>query len=97
MPGGWSEHDERMDERIKADNLDRGMARDRAEEVAARTVNQTRREEGRTPNETTQGPGDPNEPLEERTKRELYDLARARNVPDRSKMNKRALIEALRG
>ncbi|MEZ4334743.1 MAG: Rho termination factor N-terminal domain-containing protein [Myxococcota bacterium] len=97
MPGAWSEHDERMYERIKADNLDRGMARDRAEEIAARTVNRTRREEGRTPNETTQGTGNPNQPLEERTKRELYNLARERNVPDRSKMDKRALIEALRG
>ncbi|MEZ6092165.1 MAG: hypothetical protein R3C05_30015 [Pirellulaceae bacterium] len=38
--------------------MDRGrFRRSLAEEIAARTVSKQRREEGRTPNETTQGTG----------------------------------------
>jgi len=60
-------------------------------------VNKQRREEGRTPNRSSQGSGNPNSPLEERSRRELYNLARQRGVEDRSKMSKQELIRALRG
>lgn len=97
MPKAWSEKDERQYEHVKQSERERGASKDRAEEIAARTVNKQRREEDRTPNQTTQGTGNPNTPLDERTKNELYNLAKERNVKGRSKMDKEELVEALRG
>ncbi|MCA9515238.1 MAG: Rho termination factor N-terminal domain-containing protein, partial [Myxococcales bacterium] len=65
-------------------------------EIAARTVNKQRREEGRTPNETTQGTGNPNKGLEARTKDELYNRAKELDIDGRSKMTKDELIRAIR-
>jgi hypothetical protein len=63
MPrSGWSEKDERMYEHVKESELERGRSEDLAEEIAARTVNKQRREEGRTAEERTQGTGNPNLP-----------------------------------
>ncbi len=50
MPKAWSSKDERMYEHIKEGSEERGVSEDRAEEIAARTVNKRRRVEGRTPN-----------------------------------------------
>jgi hypothetical protein len=97
MPAAWSSKDDRKYEAIKESNLDRGRGKKRAKEIAARTVNKQRREEGRTPSRTTQGTGNPTNPYESRTKDELYNLARDRDVSGRSKMSKAELIEALRG
>ena len=97
MPRGWSNKDERMYEHIKESNLDRGLEEDRAEAIAARTVNKTRREEGRTPNRTTQGTGNPNRGYEARTRDELYNIAKEKEIPGRSKMDKGELIDAIRG
>lgn len=96
MPRAWSNKDERMYEHIKDGSKKRGVSTDRAEEIAARTVNKTRRQEGRTPNKTTQGTGNPNRSLEQRTVTELRNLARDRKVSGRSKMNKGELVQALR-
>jgi hypothetical protein len=97
MPrNGWSDKDERMYEHIKQSELERGRTEDRAEEIAARTVNKQRREEGRTAEERTQGTGNPNLPYEERTRAELENLARERNLEGVSDMNKTELIRALR-
>lgn len=96
MPDAWSKKDERQYDEIKQSQLDEGASQDRAEEIAARTVNKQRRKEGRTPNKTTQGTGNPNQPFEKRSKKELYQLAAQRNVSGRSKMNKDELIDALR-
>lgn len=97
MPKGWSKKDERKYERIRESNEDRGISEGRAEEIAARTVNKARRLEGRTPNKTTQGTGNPTQGYEARTRDELYNLAKDRGIEGRSKMNKGELIEALRG
>lgn len=97
MPRGWSNKDERKYEHIKESSRERGMSEDRAEEIAARTVNKGRRQEGRTPNRTTQGTGNPNRGYEDRTRDELYNLARERDIEGRSKMSKEELIQALRG
>ena len=97
MPRGWSTKDERMYDHIKERELDRGLDRDRAEEIAARTVNKQRREEGRTPNKTTQGTGNPNRGYEDRSRDELYNIAREKDIPGRSKMTKEELIQAIRG
>jgi hypothetical protein len=96
MPRGWSNKDERMYEHIKDSSEDRGVSEDRAEEIAARTVNKHRREEGRTPNRRTQGTGNPNRGMENRTRDEVYNRAKDMNIHGRSKMTKSELIEAIR-
>jgi hypothetical protein len=92
----WSRKDERQYEHIKESARERGASTDRAQEIAARTVNKQRREEGRTPNRTTQGTGNPNRSYEERSVRELRNIASERNIEGRSRMNKEELIRALR-
>jgi hypothetical protein len=96
MPPKWSRKDERQYEHVKESQLERGSSERRAKEIAARTTNQQRRKEGRTPNRTTQGTGNPNKPLEQRTKRELYNRAKDLGIERRSTMSKPELIEALR-
>jgi len=96
MPKAWSNKDERMYDHIKESAEDRGASEDRAEEIAARTVNKHRREEGRTRNRRSQGTGNPNRRLEERTVVELRNIAADRQVRGRSKMNKHELVDALR-
>ena len=56
MPS-WTNKDERQYEHIKEGYEHRGTPEDRAQEIAARTVNKERREEGRTPNARSQGTG----------------------------------------
>lgn len=92
----WSDKDERQYEHVKESELEKGRSEERAEEIAARTVNKQRREEGRTENETTQGTGNPNTKLENRTKEELYNRAQELDVDGRSDMDKDELVEAIR-
>jgi len=97
MPRAWSKNDEKMFDHVRESELDRGMDPARAEEIAARTVNKHRREEGRTLNIRTQGTGNPTEGYEARTRDELYNIAKEKDIPGRSKMGKQELIDALRG
>ncbi len=92
----WSRKDERQYEHIKESSRKRGTSTKRAKEIAARTVNKQRREEGRTPNRTTQGSGNPRRGYEDRSVEELRNIASDRNIEGRSKMNKDELIRALR-
>jgi Rho termination factor, N-terminal domain len=94
MPS-WNRKDERQYEHIKDSELERGASEDRAKEIAARTVNKHRREEGRTPNKRTQGTGNPNVTLEERSRDELYNLAKELDIKGRSKMSKGELSKAI--
>ena len=96
MPDAWSNKDERMYEHIKESAEERGKDEDTAEEIAARTVNKHRREEGRTPNERTQGTGNPNTSYEGRTKDELENIAKERGIKGYSRMKKDELIARLR-
>jgi hypothetical protein len=96
MPNAWTAKDERKYDHIRESQMDRGSSERKAEEIAARTVNKHRREEGRTRNRRTMGTGNPRAPLEERTKDELYNLAEDHNIRGRSRMNKNQLITALR-
>ena len=96
MPS-WDNNDRRKYEHIKDSSLERGESEDRAEEIAARTVNKGRREEGRTPNKRTQGTGNPNAALEEHTVDELQNQAKELKIRGRSKMKKSELVEAIRG
>jgi hypothetical protein len=92
----WSDKDERMYEHVKESELERGKNEDTAEEIAARTVNKQRREEGRTENERTQGTGNPRTDYEARTKDELENIARERGIKNYSSMTKDELIDVLR-
>jgi hypothetical protein len=85
-----------MYEHIKTSTKKRGKSTKRAKEIGARTVNKKRREEGRTPNKTTQGTGNPNLELKARSKQELYNRAKQLSIPGRSRMNKAELVKAIR-
>jgi len=96
MPRAWTSKDERQYEHIKQSEEDRGTSESRAEEIAARTVNKRRRKEGRTPNQTTQGTGNPNRRLEDRSVHELRNIASELKIEGRSKLNKQGLVKEIR-
>ncbi|WP_328531448.1 plasmid stabilization protein [Nocardioides sp. NBC_00368] len=101
----WSKKRERQYEHIKQGLLDRGENEDTAEEIAARTVNKERAREGESRERSRtstkdissgrrgglrshRGPGG-------RTKAQLYEEAKDKNVKGRSKMNKAELEKAV--
>jgi len=101
----WSPKRERQYEHMKAGLKDRGESEDTAEEIAARTVNKERarageaKESSRTSTDdisssrrgglrSHRGPGG-------RTRDQLYNEAREKNVHGRSKMNKAELERAV--
>lgn len=96
MPEAWSDKDERQYEHVKESERQRGKSPSRAKEIAARTVNKQRRSEGRTPNKTTQGSGNPNTRLEDRTVEQLRNRASELDIEGRSRMNKDELVSAIR-
>ena len=104
-PRAWNKKRERQYEHIKDGLLDRGESEDKAEEIAARTVNKERARTGeaRTASRSStedissgrrgglrshRGPGG-------RTKAQLYNEARRKNVRGRSKMTKAQLERAV--
>lgn len=93
---GWTDKDERMYEHVKESERERGRDEDTAQEIAARTVNKERRESGRTPNQRTQGTGNPRRGYEARTRDELENIARERGIKGYSRMTKDELIDELR-
>lgn len=95
MPDAWSSKDERQYQHVKDSEQQRGADKDTAEEIAARTVNKHRREEGRTPRKRTQGTGNPNHALSDLSRDELYNRAREKGVAGRSRMSKADLVAAL--
>lgn len=97
MPKAWSNKEERQYEHIKDSVAERGGSLKEAKEVAARTVNKQRRKQGKTSNRRTTGTGNPNLPLAEHTRDELYNQARELDIDGRSKMSKQELVRALGG
>jgi len=95
MPS-WTNKDERQYEHIKEGYEKKGMNEDKAEEIAARTVNKERREEGRTPNTRTEGTGNPRTSLESRSRDELENRAEELGIDGVEEMSKEDLIEAIR-
>lgn len=91
----WSNKDERQYEHIKESAKERGTNEKRAKAIAGATVNKKRRQRGRTPRKTTQGTGNPNRPLAERTRQEVYNRARQLDISGRSRMNKDELVRAV--
>lgn len=96
MQQEWIEKDKRQFRHILKNSLQQGKHEDAARELAARTVNKQRRLEGRTPNSTSSGTGNPHRPLQDRTYRELYNRAKQLQIPGRSKLNKSELAAKIR-
>jgi plasmid stabilization system protein ParE len=96
MAPRWTPKDERQYEHVLEGELERGRDEARAKEIAARTVNKQRREQGRTPSRRTQGTGNPRQELEQRTRDELYNRARELGIEGRSAMTKAELVDAIR-
>ena len=101
----WSKKRERQYEHMKEGLEDRGRDEDEAEEIAARTVNKGRarhgesRQKSRTSTDdissgrrgglrSHRGPGG-------RTRDQLYEEAKRKNIKGRSKMNKAELERAV--
>ena len=97
-PKTWSKKDERQYQHVKESERELGRSEDRAEEIAARTVNKQRRVEGRTKSgrKSTTGTGNPTTSLEERSRQELYNRAQRLGGAGRSKMSKQQLVTAIR-
>ncbi|MFF0296015.1 plasmid stabilization protein [Kitasatospora sp. NPDC004615] len=105
MPAGSSPKRERQYEHIKESQLKRGASEQRAEEIAARTVNKERARHGesRTASRSSvrdvssahRGGKRSHSGAEGPTYDQLYNEARRRNVEGRSKMNKHQLEKAL--
>jgi hypothetical protein len=101
----WSNKRERQYDHIKEGLLDRGQGEDTAEEIAARTVNKERARAG----EAEQASPTSTEDISSarrgglrshsgaggRTKDQLYNEAREKNVEGRSKMTKAELERAV--
>jgi hypothetical protein len=101
----WSKKRERQYEHIKEGILDRGESEDTAEEIAARTVNKERARAGEAKESSRsstddisssrrgglrshKGPGG-------RTRDQLYNEAKKKNIKGRSKMTKAQLEKAV--
>jgi plasmid stabilization system protein ParE len=105
MPQAWSDKRERQYEHIKESQEERGTSERRAEEIAARTVNKNRAQQGesRTASRTSTQDVSPQHRGGKRshsgpggpTRDQLYNEARQRNIKGRSKMSKKELAKAL--
>ena len=105
MPEAWSAKRERQYQHIKDGQLDKGVPEDEAEEIAARTVNKTRAQEGeseeasRTSLEdksaSERGGERSHSGAKGRTKEQLYQDARRQGVEGRSEMDKDELEDAV--
>jgi hypothetical protein len=103
----WSKKRERQYEHIKSSQKKRGAGEDRAEEIAARTVNKNRARAGEssTASKTSIRDMSPQKRGGQRsgrgqgpkgpTKDQLYNEAKERNIEGRSKMTKKQLENAL--
>jgi hypothetical protein len=95
MPNNWSAKRERQYEHIKENGLERGKDLETAKEIAARTVNKQRREDGETESQATRGTGNPSSRLEDRTLDEVRNRAQQLGI-DGERMSKADVIRAIR-
>ena len=103
----WSAKRERQYKHIKASERSRGASEDRAEEIAARTVNKNRAQAGesRQASKTSTQDMSPQKRGGKRagkrqgpggpTRAQLYNEAKKRNITGRSTMTKTQLQDAL--
>lgn len=104
-PTSWSAKRERQYEHIKSGLLDSGKSEDLAEEIAARTVNKVRAQQGEAKEASPVSVNDLSPGRRGglrshrgeggRTWRQLYEEARAKGIEGRSTMNKQQLEQAL--
>ncbi|TDW22578.1 plasmid stabilization protein [Kribbella kalugense] len=105
MPAGASRKRERQYEHIKAGLKDRGRSEDVAEEIAARTVNKERARSGEAKEASRTSTDDissgrrgglrSHSGSKGRTKEQLYNEAKHKNIKGRSKMTKAQLEKAV--
>jgi hypothetical protein len=105
MPRGSSPKRERQYEHIKESALDRGENKERAEEIAARTVNKERARSGESKTASRTSTQDissgrrgglrSHQGAQGPTYDQLYEEARRRDIHGRSDMNKEELRRAL--
>jgi hypothetical protein len=106
MSKAWSAKRERQYQHIKESAEERGAGEDRAEEIAARTVNKNRAQAGesKTASRSSLNDKSPQERGGQRsgrkgpkgpTRDQLYNEAKKRNIKGRSKMTKTQLERAL--
>ena len=105
MPRAWSKKRERQYEHIKDSLLDRGQGEDKAEEIAARTVNKERARHGEAKESSRLSREDissgrrgglrSHKGAGGPTYKQLYNEAKDRNIKGRSDMSKAELAKAL--
>jgi hypothetical protein len=105
MPAGSSPKRERQYEHIKAGLKKRGRSEDTAEEIAARTVNKERARSGEAKEKSRTSTQDisssrrgglrSHSGSQGRTKEQLYNEAKQKNIKGRSKMSKSQLEKAV--
>jgi plasmid stabilization system protein ParE len=101
----WSKKRERQYDHIKDSLIERGRSEDKAEEIAARTVNKTRAQEGEAKESSRLSREDISSSRRGglrsrggprgRTRDQLYEEAKRKNVKGRSSMNKEQLRKAV--
>ncbi len=101
----WSKKRERQYDHIKDSLIERGRSKDKAEEIAARTVNKTRAQEGEAKESSRLSREDMSSSRRGglrsrggprgRTRDQLYEEAKRKNVKGRSSMNKEQLRKAV--
>ena len=106
MPRAWSAKRERQYEHIKEGLKEQGRSTDKAEEIAARTVNKERARAGEAKTASRSSLKDISSSRRGglrshrgpggRTKEQLYSEARRKNIKGRSRMTKAEFEKALR-
>lgn len=101
----WSKKRERQYEHIKEGLVERGEKKDKAEEIAARTVNKERARAGEAKQASRTSTQDISSSRRGglrshqgpggRTKEQLYNEAKKKGIEGRSKMNKAQLARAV--
>ncbi|WP_040283739.1 hypothetical protein [Tessaracoccus massiliensis] len=104
-PKAWSAKRERQYEHIKEGLEERGESEETAEEIAARTVNKVRAQEGEAKESSKLSREDippsrrgglrSHKGAGGRTRDQLYEEAKRKNIEGRSKMNKAELQKAV--
>ncbi|MGW5188196.1 plasmid stabilization protein [Kribbella sp. NPDC004138] len=105
MPAGSNRKRERQYEHIKAGLKERGRSEDVAEEIAARTVNKERARAGEAKEKSRSSTHDissgrrgglrSHSGSKGRTKEQLYNEAKQKNIKGRSSMSKSELAKAV--
>jgi hypothetical protein len=105
MPQGSNKKRERQYQHIKEGLKERGRSKDTAEEIAARTVNKERARAGESKQKSRTSTNDMSSSRrgglrshsgsQGRTKEQLYNEAKNKNIKGRSKMSKAQLEKAV--